>query len=72
MACSLLRQANIVVDNWTLGGGTAMMLQIGHRESDDVDIFLSDPQLLGLLDRKRTILNSTFSLPIGAAMAPNL
>jgi hypothetical protein len=27
-----------------------MMLQIGHRESHDVDIFLSDPQYLGLLN----------------------
>ncbi len=26
------------------------MLQIGHRESHDVDIFLPDPQLLGFLD----------------------
>ena len=29
-----------------------MMLQIGHRESHDVDIFLSDPQLLPFLDPK--------------------
>ncbi len=27
-----------------------MMLQIGHRESHDVDIFLPDPQYLGLLN----------------------
>lgn len=27
-----------------------MMLQIGHRESDDVDIFIQDPQLLSYLD----------------------
>jgi hypothetical protein len=52
MACSLIRQANIV-DDWTFGGGTAMMLQIGHRESRDVDIFLSDPQLLALLDPQK-------------------
>jgi hypothetical protein len=32
------------------GGGTAMMLQIDHRESHDVDIFLTDPQLLASLD----------------------
>jgi len=30
-----------------------MMLQIDHRESDDVDIFLTDPQLLPLLDPQR-------------------
>ena len=34
---------------WTFGGGTAMMLQIDHRESHDVDLFLDDPQLLGFL-----------------------
>jgi hypothetical protein len=39
-----------IIDNWTFGGGTAMMLQIGHRESHDVDIFLPDPQLLSYLD----------------------
>jgi hypothetical protein len=48
-ACALIRQVNSkesIIDNWTFGGSTAMMLQIGHRESRDVDIFLPDPQLL--------------------------
>jgi hypothetical protein len=52
-ACSLIRQVNseqAIIDHWTLGGGTAMMLQIDHRVSRDVDIFLDDPQLLGFLD----------------------
>ena len=30
-----------------------MKLQIGHRESHDVDIFLNDPQLLPLLDPQK-------------------
>ena len=30
-----------------------MMLQIDHRESHDVDIFLSDPQLLAFLDPQK-------------------
>ncbi len=30
-----------------------MMLRIGHRESHDVDIFLSDPQLLSFLDPQK-------------------
>jgi hypothetical protein len=38
-----------IIDQWTLGGGTAMMLQIGHRESHDIDIFFHDPQFLGFL-----------------------
>jgi hypothetical protein len=36
----------------SFGGGTAMMLQIDHRESRDVDIFLRDPQLHSYLDPK--------------------
>jgi len=35
---------------WSFGGGTAMMIQIGHRESHDIDFFLDDPQLLGFID----------------------
>jgi len=53
VACALIRQVNsqeTIIDNWTFGGGTAMMLQIDHRESHDVDIFLPDPQLLPFLD----------------------
>lgn len=53
IACSLIEQANAeyqYIDRWTFGGGTAMMLQLHHRESHDVDIFLDDPQLLGYLD----------------------
>jgi hypothetical protein len=52
IACNLIRQANLPND-WTFGGGTAMMLRIRHRESHDVDIFLSDPQFLGLLDPQK-------------------
>jgi predicted nucleotidyltransferase component of viral defense system len=37
-------------DDWTFGGGTALMLQIDHRLSHDVDIFLGDPQFVGYLD----------------------
>jgi len=56
VACDLIRQANtltIVIDHWTFGGGTAMMLQIDHRESHDVDFFLRDPQLLPFLDPQK-------------------
>jgi hypothetical protein len=56
VARALIRQANskqIVIDHWTLGGGTAMMLQIDHRESHDIDIFLNDPQQLPFLDPQK-------------------
>lgn len=52
----MIREVNAeqeIIDHWTFGGGTAMMLQIGHRESRDVDIFLSDPQLLPFLDPQK-------------------
>jgi len=53
VAVSIIDQANaqgLVVDRWTLGGGTALMLQINHRESHDIDLFVDDPQLLALLN----------------------
>lgn len=34
---------------WSLGGGTALMLRHQHRRSEDIDIFVLDPQVLGLL-----------------------
>ena len=52
-AVSIIRQANSpfsIVDDWTFGGGTALMLQIGHRESFDIDIFIEDPQVLPFLN----------------------
>jgi hypothetical protein len=35
---------------WSFGGGTALMLQIDHRESHDIDLFLDDPQVLPFLN----------------------
>jgi hypothetical protein len=56
VACAIIRQANsrqAVIDHWTLGGGTALMLQLDHRESHDIDIFLNDPQQLPFLDPQK-------------------
>lgn len=56
IARELIDQVNAeqsVIEQWTLGGGTAMMIQIDHRESHDVDIFLDDPQLLPLIDPQK-------------------
>lgn len=33
-----------------------MMIQIGHRESHDIDIFIDDPQILGFLDPSKADL----------------
>nr|WP_321457130.1 nucleotidyl transferase AbiEii/AbiGii toxin family protein [uncultured Cohaesibacter sp.] len=35
---------------WAFGGGTSLMLHIGHRTSHDVDIFIDNPQVLPLLN----------------------
>lgn len=35
---------------WSFGGGTALMFQIDHRESHDIDLFLDDPQVLPFLN----------------------
>jgi hypothetical protein len=56
IACALIRQVNSeqpIIDGWTFGGGIAMMLQIGHRESRDIDIFLCDAQQLPYLDPQK-------------------
>nr|WP_228748053.1 nucleotidyl transferase AbiEii/AbiGii toxin family protein [Bradyrhizobium sp. BR 10289] len=56
----MIRQVNVeqkIIDHWTFGGGTAMMLQIDHRLSHDVDIFLSDPQVLSFLDPQKHDFN---------------
>jgi hypothetical protein len=66
MACSLIRQVNSeqpIIDSWSLGGGTAMMLQIDHRESHDVDIFLPILNCFLNLDPKLHDFKSEFFLP---------
>jgi hypothetical protein len=44
------------------------MVQIDHRESHDVDIFLPDPQLLRSLIRRSMTSISRSGLPTAAAM----
>lgn len=60
IAFDLIDQVNRdhdIIDQWTFGGGTALMLQIDHRESHDIDIFIDDPQLLGFLDPAKNSFN---------------
>jgi hypothetical protein len=52
-AMSLLGQVasqGIRVPQWSMGGGTVLMFYYQHRQSKDVDIFLSDPQFLAYLN----------------------
>jgi nucleotidyltransferase AbiEii toxin of type IV toxin-antitoxin system len=44
-----LRESGQPVPDWTLGGGTALMLAAGHRLSKDIDAFIDDPQYLSIL-----------------------
>jgi Nucleotidyl transferase AbiEii toxin, Type IV TA system len=56
IACALVRQVNskqVLIEHWTVGGGTALMLQIDHHEGHDIDIFIDHPQLLPLLDPQK-------------------
>jgi len=53
IAVQILRHAEAQIGFapfWSFGGGTALMLQIDHRESHDIDLFLDDPQLLPFLN----------------------
>ena len=53
MGVSLIEQVNAeypIITDWTFGGGTALMIQMDHRESHDIDLFLPDPQMLGYLN----------------------
>ena len=33
---------------WSFGGGTVLMFRLNHRRSKDIDIFIPDPQILGM------------------------
>lgn len=46
-----------------LGGGTRLMLAMGHRISDDIDLFIRDPQWIGYLTPR---LNDRFEHLIDA------
>ena len=46
-----------------MGGGTRLMLGLGHRISDDIDLFIRDPQWLGYLTPR---LNNRFEHLIDA------
>ncbi|MDA8345288.1 MAG: nucleotidyl transferase AbiEii/AbiGii toxin family protein [Thermaerobacter sp.] len=59
MAClDSIPLAKVPPPRWSFGGGTALRLQIGHRDSHDIDIFLEGPQWLSVLSPR---LNDTVS-----------
>jgi hypothetical protein len=48
-ALTLTDHLATVIDapRWSFGGGTVLMLRLGHRHSQDIDLFVPDPQYLG-------------------------
>ena len=48
------------------------MLQIDHRESHDVDIFIPDPQLLAFLDPEKQDFQFEIQLDGSLGMVPGL
>ncbi|QSQ08022.1 hypothetical protein H0A61_00341 [Koleobacter methoxysyntrophicus] len=48
-ALKILEKAGISREEWSFGGGSALTMYYKHRESFDIDIFLSDVQYLLLL-----------------------
>jgi len=46
LATRILSNEKVLKNQWSFGGGTALMTYYNHRKSKDVDIFLSDVQLL--------------------------
>lgn len=49
LAQEFLKSAKIPSSEWSLGGGTALMIYYNHRKSNDIDIFIKNAQLLTYL-----------------------
>lgn len=47
---------------WTFGGGTVLMLRIGHRQSKDIDLFVPDPQYLGYISPRLSDVGEEISI----------
>lgn len=46
LALKILSNEKVLKNQWSFGGGTALMTYYNHRKSRDIDIFLRDVQLL--------------------------
>lgn len=52
LALEAMREAGITQNNWAVGGGTVLSHYFHHRYSKDIDVFISDVQLLSYLSPK--------------------
>ena len=55
---------NAFADRFVLAGGTAIMLQIGHRKSYDFDCFTPQPLLKTLLHKTRKMFGSSIVIEV--------
>lgn len=55
-ALTILKSSNIPENDWTFGGGTALMLWFNHRISQDIDLFFTNAQYLNYISPR---LNDT-------------
>ncbi len=60
-AVLLLDKAGISREEWSLGGGTALMIYYHHRKSRDIDIFLTNPQYITYLSPRLNQLSEQIS-----------
>jgi predicted nucleotidyltransferase component of viral defense system len=59
IAYKIVENANI--NDWTFGGGTALMTYYNHRRSKDVDIFITDVQLITYLSPRLNDFSQRFT-----------
>lgn len=48
-ALTILKEARLAKDDWAIGGGTVLAKYFNHRNSKDIDVFISDIQKLSSL-----------------------
>lgn len=44
-AMDILDNSGIIASQWDFGGGSALELMLQHRKSEDIDLFVSNPQI---------------------------
>lgn len=54
-------ESQVTHAHWSFGGGTVLMLRIGHRLSKDIDLFVPDPQYLGYVSPRLSEVAETVS-----------
>ena len=61
----------MATENWSLGGGTTLMLQIDHRYSYDIDISFADVQLIYFIVATVSDVNENSENPKYTSLSPS-